>query len=194
MVGKAVADHAHAVAAADGDITQVFQASDRLLPALLAYADAQFNLTGNAFPFGLLAEWVDNEDTDDEADETGEEWPVEGLSVLQRHDYTVTDFDAVMRAGRQAFLRAWPDDTEEEAARDVTHLGRALYQLAHADGLCSLAGVEGLEPVAGIVGVVRQCQMLGPDPDDWDDAVFDDEDEVLFSQADVYRPHRPGLP
>lgn len=109
-----------------------------------------------------------------------------GVSVLQRRDYRVVDEAAVMAAGRAAYLRVWPDDDEAAAAADVTHLGRALYQLAHADGWHSLDHVEGLRVTAGAVAVIDQDELLRGDPDDWPDDLFDLDGEEIFGQADVY--------
>jgi hypothetical protein len=177
----AIAAHADAVTSAGEDITLVFQASERLLPAALGYADAQLEYTGNGFPFGALHQYVDNDDDDED------EGPTSGVSVVQRRDYVVTDADAVMEAGRQAYLRVWPDDTEAAASADVNHLGRALYQLAHADGWDNLYGTDGLAPVGGFVAVVKQEELFGPDPDEWSDGLVDEDAEVLFSQTDVFR-------
>jgi len=38
----------------DADDDDVRSAGDRLLPAILAYADAQFDYSGTGFPFGVL--------------------------------------------------------------------------------------------------------------------------------------------
>lgn len=106
--GDALADavRMHALALAESseaqNIQAVFTASDVLLPIVLAYADAQFNLTGNGFPFGVLRAWADDEEGDSE---TGEEEPVvgTGLSVLSRQDFLVTDKSAVLAGGRTAY-------------------------------------------------------------------------------------------
>lgn len=186
-LAAAILAHAEAVASAssDADVPQIFAASDRLLPVVLAYSDAQFEHTGTDLPFGMLQELVDDRDGEELDDEDDDE-PVAGVSVLQRRDYRVVDESAVMDAGRQAYLRVWPDDDEAAAAADVTHLGRALYQLAHADGWHSLDQVEGLRVTAGAVVVVEQDELLGGDPDDWPDDVFEPEGELLYSQADVF--------
>ena len=185
-LSAAITAHAEAVTAVtrQSDIGQVFAASERLLPAVLAYADTQFEYTGNAFPFGVLQEYAEDEDEEDEDER--ESLPTDGVSVLQRHDYAVTDQAAVMAAGRSAYLRVWPEDDEAAAAADVSHLGRALYQLAHADGWDSLNDVEGLEPTGGCVTVVRPDELLGPDPDEWPEDIFDVDAELLHEQRDIF--------
>ena len=187
-LAAAITAHAEAVTAVPNNtgITEVFAASDRLLPAVLAYADAQFDYTGNGFPFGVLQDYAEDDDEGD--DETGEEdlEPSVGISVLQRQDYRVTNEAAVMSAGRAAYLRVWPEDDEAAAAAEVTHLGRALYQIAHADGWHSLNGVDGLRPTGGSVRVVDREETLGPDPDEWPESLFDDDSELLYEQTDVF--------
>lgn len=185
-VQAAIAAHAQAVAAASGDNKAVFKASEELLSVLLDYANAQFDFTGYGFPLGALAQFAEDDEQAEEEDE-GEEWPTSGISVLQRHDYVVTDEDAVLAAGREAYLRVWPDDDETAAAADVTHVGRALYQLAHADGWNSLYKATGLDAVGGFIAVVKQDELLGPDPDDWAAEVLDADADLLYSQDDIYR-------
>jgi hypothetical protein len=190
QLAAAIAAHAETVTAvtSGAGIDEVFAASDRLLPAILAYADAQFDYTGNGFPFGVLHDYAEDDDELDEAADDDEPEPSVGISVLQRHDYRVTDEAAVMSAGRAAYLRVWPEDDEAAAAADVTYLGRALYQIAHADGWSSLDHVEGLYPTGGCVRVVGRDDTLGPDPDEWpEEEMFDDEDAAhLYEQRDVY--------
>ena len=188
-LAAAIVAHADAVAAvtSDAGVQEVFAASERLLPTVLAYADAQFDYTGNGFPFGVLHQFADDDEDDDEDDDgDDEDEPTAGVSVLQRRDYLVTDEAAVMDAGRRAYLCAWPDADEGAAAADVTHLGRALYQLAHADGWHRLDQAEGLRATGGAVVVLQQDQLLGPDPDEWPEELFDDDAELLYSQHDVF--------
>lgn len=182
-LAEAIRAHASTVTAVSGEegTPEVMAAGSRLLPALLAYADAEFDYTGTSFPLGSLYEFDD--DDDDEADET----PARGVSVLRRSDYAVADEEAVMEAGRQAYLRVWPEDGAEAAAADVTHLGRALYQIAHADGWDALDEVEGLRPTGGVVLVQPSDELLGADPDQWpEDALFDyDDDLLIYRQDDI---------
>ncbi|MBV8927687.1 MAG: hypothetical protein JO152_01010 [Mycobacteriaceae bacterium] len=105
-LAQAVRDHAAAIAALveSGDATQVFGVTDALIPAVLAYGDAQFDFTGNGFPFGALAEFLDDEDDEDDDNEPQ---PADGtaISVLSRHDYLVASEDDVLAAGRAAYAR-----------------------------------------------------------------------------------------
>jgi hypothetical protein len=187
-LAAAITAHAEAVTTVTNNagITEVFAAGDRLLPAVLAYADAQFDYTGNGFPFGVLHDFAEDDDEVDDAAGEEKPEPSAGISVLQRHDYQVIDEAAVMSAGRAAYLRVWPKDDEAAAAADVTHVGRALYQIAHADGWHSLARVEGLRPTGGCVRIVDREGTLGPDPDEWPEDLFEDDGELLYEQADVF--------
>lgn len=191
-LAAAIVAHADALAAvtSHAGIQDVVAASERLLPAVLAYADAQFDYTGNGFPFGVLHQFADDDENADddeyEDDVDDEDASAAGVTVLQRCDYRVTDEALVMDAGRRAYLRVWPDDDDAAAAADVTHLGRALYQLAHADGWHSLDQVDGLRATGGAVVVLQQDELLGPDHDDWPEDLFHDDAQVLFSQHDVF--------
>src|SRR6266702_6485862 len=83
----AIKVHAESVTSAteDSELPAVFAASSALLPAALEYADAQFDYTGNGFPFGVLHQFAD--DDLDDADEPDQTRPTSGVSVLRRHDY-----------------------------------------------------------------------------------------------------------
>ena len=103
----------------------------------------------------------------------------------------MTDPDAVLAAGRAAYLRVWPDDDEAAASADVGGLGRALYQLVHAGGLDALS-----EPVPGLLPLTATTQVHAvqeqsplPSADTWepdrddrsDDFVVPPDAEGLFS-------------
>lgn len=182
---EAIRTHASAITSLRGDESsgEVVAAGDRLLPAVRAYADAQFDYTGTGFPLGIVHEFDENEGDDDIDD-----GPVAGVSVLRRNDYVVSNEAAVMKAGRKAYRRLWPAEDAAAAAADVTHLGRALYQIAHAEGWDSLEQVKGLQPVGGVVVVQSSDELLSADPDGWpEDNVFgQDDDRLLYRQDDVY--------
>ena len=165
----------------------VLEETDALLPVVMGYVDAQFSYTGTGFPFGVLHQYLDEEDGGEPgADEREEDAPVAAISVLQRQDYAVTDEDAVLAAGRHAFAELHPEAGAQAAVTDVDHLGRALYQVAHLDGWDSLGALEGLRPTGGTVVVLRQDEPLGPDPDAWPADPFDAGGELVYGQSDVY--------
>jgi hypothetical protein len=66
------------------------------------------------------------------------------LSCLCRWDFIVTDEQAVVAAGRHAYARTWPSDTEEDAWFAVSDLGGAAMEIVHADDWAGLQRVEGL--------------------------------------------------
>ena len=185
-LGAAILDHAEAVAGVNSDagFSSVAAAGEQLLPAALNYADAQFEHTGSGFPFGVLHQFA--EDAEDEDEDESESAPTSGITVLQRWDYGVVDEGAVLEAGRKAYLRVWPDDDETAAQADVNHLGRALYQLAHADGWQSLEQVNGLRPTGAAVILLEQEELLGADPNEWPEELFNADGEPLYSQFDVF--------
>lgn len=105
------------------------------------------------------------------------------VGVLVRRDYEIDDAAGLMEAGREAYGELYPKDPEESAVADVSHPGRALYQMLHAygvDGLDERAEDAGLRPRGGTV---------------WVQALIEDDDETLttdpFGVADeellVYR-------
>lgn len=182
---EAIRTHAAAVAGLRGDeeSEEVVAAGHRLVPALLGYADAQFEYTGSGFPLGIVHDF-----DDDDGNEVVEEVPVAGVSVLRRDDYVVSKEAAILKAGRKAYRRTWPEDDAAAATADVTHLGRALYQIAHADGWDSLRHVKGLRPVGGVTIVQSSEELLGVDPDAWpeEDLFRHVEERLLYREDDVY--------
>ena len=60
-----------------------------------------------------------------------------------------------MAVGRAAYLQVWPEDGADDAAADVNHLGRAIYQIAHAEGWDALGDAPGLRPTGGLFVVVE---------------------------------------
>jgi len=185
-LAEAIRTHASSIGdiRSDDGAAEIMAAGNHLVPALLAYADAQFDYTGTAFPLGTLYGLVD----DDEEEEVADPGPVGGVSILRRTDFMVTDEDSVMKAGRKAYRRSAGEANKKSAAADVTHLGEALYQIAHAGGWDSLIQVQGLEPTGGIVLVQSSEELLGGDPEEWpEDDLFDhDEDRLLYRQDDVF--------
>jgi len=187
---EAIRTHAASLTSVKGeeDAADVFAASNLLVPALLAYADAQFDFTGTGFPLGVLHQFFEDDEEGEEDEEDVDEEPSGGVSVLWRSDYVVTDELAVMEAGRQAYRRSTGEADPGAAAAEVTHLGVALYQIAQADGWDSLANTEGLQPTAGTVLVQSSDELLGGDPDEWpQDDLFDyDDGRLLYRQDDIF--------
>jgi hypothetical protein len=168
----------------DADDDDVRSAGDRLLPAILAYADAQFDYSGTGFPFGVLYQYAD----DDKEEEGLAEGPSSGVSILQRRDFAITDEELVMRAGRQAYRETSGEDDPAAVAAEVSHLGVALYEIGHAHGWDSLLELDGLQPRGGVALVLSSEDLLSSDPGEWpEEDLFDhDEERLLFRQDDVY--------
>ena len=153
-LAEAVRRHGDAILALSGrqaEVPVLFAANDVLAAAAEAYADAQFDLTGTLPSFETYDDEGDDVD-DDDAEELPP--PVARLRLVRRTDFAVTDLDAVLAAGRAAYLRVWPDDTAEDAATDVDHLGRAIYQLEHAAGSAALEEIPGLAPRRSVTWVL----------------------------------------
>lgn len=171
-LAAAVTAHAAEVSAVTGedDGLRLVAAHDRLLPAVLAYADAQLDLTGNDFPFGVLHTYEEDEVIDlgidlDAPDDVPDALPelsgVTEVSVLQRHDLRVTDEAVVLTAAGEP------------------ELGQALARLARANGWSALGGEPGLRSTARSVLVVGAQRVPGADPDE-------EDGELLYSQQDVF--------
>ena len=116
-----------------------FESAETLVTVARAFENAEFNWCGSV-PFGLGVK--DEPDLDDEDEEEVTEGPM--LSVFRRWDLNILDEPAVIAAGRAAYLRAWPDDTEEDASIRVRDVEMAAAEIIHADGIDALGSTDGL--------------------------------------------------
>ena len=125
----------------ESEMKGYFASADRLARAAAAFDDSEFELCGSS----ALTVDVDEDDDDDEVWDSGTEATGEVLSILGRWDYRVFDEAATITAGRAAYLRAWPDATEEDASVRVQDIEHAVGELMHADGLAVLGDTPGLQ-------------------------------------------------
>ncbi|MFD1827079.1 hypothetical protein [Mumia zhuanghuii] len=121
------------------EVGDYFRSTDRLRDALREFADAEFDWCGSAPLY--LDEWVDDDDFADE--EVGADGPI--MSVFGRHDVVVHDDGAVVTAGREAYMRAWPNEEAEDARVRVADVRSAVFEVIHADGVSALSGLPGME-------------------------------------------------
>lgn len=160
-----------------------------LKQAAIAYADAQFDLTGNFGPFGILEERGGDEEDDDEDDDR-EPQPTSFVSVLQRADYAVLDEETLVAAARLTFLENRPGESAENAQSQVSHMGAALYELAHANGWDSLEDVPGLTPMGSIIQVLEPLEPIefseGPSETEEPDPGFSVGGLVLYTEQNTY--------
>lgn len=194
-LAEAILTHSTNVAATIGhaDVKTIFAYNKELGIAALAYGRAHFDHCGvfpNLDPF--------NFDADDDVEELadGEELVSgQGITVVRRVDFIAHDVDALIEAGRAAYLEVWPDDTRRDAEADVDDVGRAIYQINHAKGFDALLNADGLAPTAGMTVIHAQENVLdavaldaavdaldtqGPWP------IFGSEGEVLTSSSDLW--------
>ncbi len=121
------------------ELESYFTSQSTLIEAARAFDSAEFDWCGS-FPLGLpLDDDEDDEDWDDDVSSSGEV-----LSVIGRWDYRVTDEDALVDAGRRAYLAAWPDDTQEDAEYRVTDARSAAGEILHDEDLAALSETLGL--------------------------------------------------
>jgi hypothetical protein len=115
---------------------------------------------------------------------------------MVRRDYGIADPAGLLVAGREAYADLYPGDPPEAAVADVSHPGRALYQLLHAygvDGLDNRAENAGLAPHGGTVWV------QGLVPGDAETLVDDpfgvaDEDMLIYRLDEVIGPDDDPTP
>lgn len=157
--------HLNACLARTGESDPVVQAAyNALRIAADRYDDLLYDATDEVTPWEFPEEppSIEFEDLDSDPGLVG---------VLVRRDYEIDDADQLMLAGREAYGELYPQDPEESAAADVSHPGRALYQMLHAygvDGLDERAEEAGLMPRGGTVWVqaltATDDQTLTTDP------------------------------
>jgi hypothetical protein len=146
------------------------QASERYDDLLFELLD---EVTPWEFPQGPHVD-IEYEDADAEPSAVG---------VFVRRDYDVGDADQLLHAGQDAYSELYPAHPREAAVADVSHPGRALYQLLHAygvDGLDQRAEASGLTPRGGTVWV----QELGQDDTE---TLIDEPFGVVDEEMLIYR-------
>ena len=145
------------------ELQPYFESADRVMAFARAFNEAEFDWCGS-FALDLRSDAEDGEDEEALDDE-----PVGGeiLSVVGRWDYRITDEDAVLAAGRAAYLRAWPDDTQEDAEIRVQQVSDAAAELEHAGGLTELDNAAGLQRHRSVISLVVH--------DGEDDETFDND-------------------
>ena len=127
-----------------------FESAETLVTVARAFENAEFNWCGSV-PFGLGVE--DELDLDDEDEEEVTEGGM--LSIFRRWDLNILDEAAVIAAGRAAYLRAWPDDTEEDVSLRVEDVEMAAGEIIHADGIDALGSTEGLQAERGATTILQ---------------------------------------
>lgn len=193
----------------DADAEAIAEAGEQLEAAATVYADKQFEFTGTVPPLGLdeeddysyddeLYEYdgEDSEDTEDveDLDDSGDseeeleesDEPAAKLTVLHRVDFVVTDEQAVIQAGKEAYHESWDpaedgaedgaEDTAEdevEDALDVADLSAALQQIQQAGGIEALADTPGLASAGATTWVLEATDLLDErEPGEWPDSPF----------------------
>lgn len=190
----------------------IAEADELLEAAAVAYADAQFEFSGTVPPLGLDEELdeddldeddldeldddlededeeyedadEDVEDAEDTAEETTEDngEPDLKLTVLHRADFVVTDEQAVIQAGKDAYHDTWEPDDEPV---DVADLGEALQQLRNAGGIEALAETPGLASAGATTWILEATELLDEhDPDEWHTPFATDESRQLLLRVD----------
>lgn len=181
----ALDNHLEACLARSGEADAAVQAAyTALRHAAERYDDLLFEthdeVTPWEFPEGPHVD-VEYEDADAEPAAVG---------VFVRRDYDIAQTAELLRAGQEAYGELHPADPAEAAAADVTHPGRALYQLLHAygvDGLDQRAHGSGLLPRGGTVWVQ---ELAEGDTDTLVDEPFGvvDDEMLIYRLDEVLEP------
>lgn len=176
-LAEALYAHLTAALSSTGEGDRAVQARyTALRQATERYQDLLFDELGEVLPWQLPegAGLVESEDADAKAS---------AVSVLVRRDYDLVDGDALLAAGRESYTELFPEQPTEAADADVTHAGRAIYQLLHAhgvDGVDRRSEQSGMAPRGGTVWV----QAI---TDDDADTLPDDPFGIADEQMLVYR-------
>lgn len=197
-LAEAVLKHSALVAAATGlaDDKAIVASNKELGTAGLAYGRAHSDHCGS-YPRLNPFEWDDGWEDGEEDEPVPGEGLVsgQGLTVIRRVDFIAHDVEALIEAGRIAYLEDWPDQTRRDADAYVAHVGTAIYQINEARGFSALVNADGLEPVASMTVIHSQEDVLddvaldaavetfdtaGPWP------IFATEGEVLNNSSELW--------
>ena len=195
-LAEAILRHSALAAAATGlaDDKSIFASDKELGAAALAFGRAHSDHCGS-YPRLNPFEWTDGWDEDEEL-AVGEGLVTgQGLTVVRRVDFIADDVEALIEAGRVAYLEDWPDHPRRDAEAFVESVGTAIYQINDARGFDALLDTDGLTPTAGMTVIhsqenpldvvaldaaVETLETAGPWP------IFSSEGEVLNSSSEVW--------
>lgn len=153
----------------EAEMGPYFASVDELRNAGVAFDEAEFDWCGSS-PLGIEPFDDDEEDEDDADYEVGN--PTSAPSVLTavgRWDFLIEDHEAVMQAGRAAYLKAWPTSLPEDAEERVASAEIAAGEIVHAEGMAALESTNGLTLDRDLLSfTVHQ----GTDDGEWDQAPF----------------------
>jgi hypothetical protein len=180
--------HTEAMLAVQGgsaETTGLFDRHEEIETLVRAWNDAVFDHTGTV-PLSL----DEPDDEDDRDDELEEALETDVICVVSRIDLALDDPDELLREGRAAYSRLWPDESEEDVEAAVPDAGQALYALAHE------AGEPWLDlPGTGVTSAVRAYVVPEPpyeppaepedenDPDALLDLVAVPRGTLIFSES-----------
>lgn len=140
---------------AQRELGEHFASAERLQEAVNAFAEAEFDWCGS-FPVRTeLSNEPEEPQNGFAADPALEEAPV--VSVMGRWDYLVTDGAALIDHGRNAYLQAWPQDTDDDAAVRVADVQSAVREILHAAELPKLEAAPGLQPLLSALELRRHA-------------------------------------
>ena len=148
------------------ELEPYFASQSALFAAARSFEDAEFDWCGG-FPLPLTPAEDDDDDDDDGWDDEPDAANGGVLSVVGRWDYRVIDEEALIAAGRRAYLDAWTDDTPEDAEFRVADAGSAAGEILHGDNLNALNEAPGLRQHQYAVDV-----LIHPGDDDFDNDPF----------------------
>lgn len=109
------------------------------------------------------------------------------VGLYVRRDYSVTSVEELLAAARIAAVESYPEEAGPAPTEEITTVGRALYELLHAngvDGLDEVAEESGLEPAGGTLWLLAEPEG--------DDTLFDgpfddvDGDRLLYRLDEVF--------
>jgi hypothetical protein len=183
--------HAHLQAALQrhGDADLAPQATyTALREAAATYDDLLFDLTDEVTP------WEFPEAPDQGIEYEDRNAAPDSVAVMVRRDYGLADPVGLLLAGREAYGELYPEDPAEAADADVSHPGRAIYQLLHAfgvDGLDARAEAAGLAPRGGTVWVQaidsHDAETLADEP-----FAVADEEMLIYRLDEIVDPDDDG--
>ena len=148
----------------DTDMGSYLASVKALREAVAAFDDAEFDWCGS-FPLGFDADDED-EDQDEWEDDDDQVEAGQFLTLSGQWDFRLTDPTATIQAGRAAYLRAWPDDSADDADARVQDVRDAASEVLHAEGVNGLLQTNGLAPLSYSIEFHLHDGTPAPEQDD----------------------------
>ncbi|MFI6499302.1 hypothetical protein [Nonomuraea typhae] len=114
------------------------------------------------------------------------------ISIVTRVDYVVTNFQDLIREGRNSYRLSQPKATDAEVDAEVPDLAGAIHELLHHNSPQSVRSIPAAEPIVGITQYFAvenaMTRALHRWPQDPFEIAESSNNNLIYQHRDIYKP------